>query len=684
MRIGIDIGGTFTDFTVVDEVDGVTTWKEDSTPSDPLEAIVTGLNAMAEAESLTLRDFLGRASLLVHGTTAATNLLIQRKGPRVGLVCTQGFRDIVYFRDGYKPQRFDLHLPHPGSIVDRWLRLGVQERVDSTGTVIVPLDEESVREVARNMREAEVDAVAVALLWSIVNPVHERRVAEILREEMPDAYVICSNDVLPEMREWERTSATVLSAYILPRIGGYLDDFQEFLRNEGLKHPPLIMQINGGCSSVHEIMSRPINILASGPAAAPAAARRFREVTGEDVIIVDMGGTSFDVCLINDGEATMSRFVQVEDQPIGVPAVHIHSVGAGGGSIAHVDSGGALCVGPQSAGASPGPACYNLGGSYPTVTDANVVLGYLNPEGFLSGRRILRRDLSEDALVRHVGTPLGIDLLAAAAGVIAVVNSHMSSAIRAVSVEQGIDPRRFTLLSGGGAGGLHAAVLARHLGIRECFIPHVAGVLCSFGMTETDVRHDFTRAMRQRSYALDLPAIDEMYSAMESEARRRLLGEGFDDDSIDTERWVDARYPGQHHELTVQIAPDLVAKVGLRVAAESAFHGAHTRSFGWANEDSPVEFLHWRTVGFGKQQSDAKAATVAGSSEPAVAGMREIYVESVLAMQSVPFYRADDLFTGNVIAGPAIIESPTTTILIPDADQLRVLEQGYLISVGIA
>lgn len=679
MRIGIDIGGTFTDFTVIDTDGSVTTFKEDSTPHAPLEAITRGLAIIAEQRAQALSDFLGEARLLVHGTTAATNQLIQRNGPTIGLVCTSGFRDILYFRDGFKPRRYDLHLPYPENFVDRWLRLGVKERIDSSGAVIEPLDEEAIREAAQQLRDAGVKAVAVCFLWSIVNPMHEDRAAEILREELPGVYVVCSHDVLPEMREWERTSATVLSAYILPKIGTYLDELQAFLSSEGLAFPPQIMQINGGCSSVQDIIARPINILASGPAAAPAAALAFKETTGEDIIVVDMGGTSFDVCLISRGQATMSRFVQVEEQPIGVPAVHIHSVGAGGGSIAYVDSGGALCVGPQSAGADPGPACYDRGGERPTVTDANLVLGYLNPDGFRKGRKALRKDLAEEAIRKFVGDPLGLDPVAAAAGIIAVVNSHMASAIRAVSVEQGIDPRNFTLLSGGGAGGLHASTLARSIGMDRCFIPHVAGVLCSFGMTETDVRHDFTRALRQTTQDFDLSRVLALYAEMEEQAVEQLRIEGFDQESIRTERWADARYPGQHHELTVRVTDEEIAAGDLVSALKNSFNAAHERSFGWADPSLDVEFLHWRVIGLGIQRSETVTQDVASSEKPSPLGTRAVYVESSARLEDAPFYAAADIVPGHIVDGPCVIESPTTTILVRSDETLTALPTGYLI-----
>ena len=380
-RIGIDIGGTFTDFSIVDEQGNTSLWKEPSRPDDPTGAILDGLRASAKQISVPLDRLLSETRLLVHGTTVATNTVIQRTGPKVGLVCTSGFRDVLYFRDAFKPERFNIRISPPEPFVDRYLRLGVSERVWSDGSVITPLDESDVRAAADVFRRNGVEAVAVALLWSIVNPAHEQRVAEILREELPDAYLVCSSDVLPEIREWERTSAAVLSAYVLPEIADYMRRLEADLREHGLRHAPLIMQLNGGCAPIEEILRRPVYVLHSGPAAAPAAASYHAVRHGlQDMITVDMGGTSFDVCLIHDGSPARSRKLQVEMQPVGVAGVDVHSIGAGGGSIAYVDAGGALRVGPRSAGSVPGPAAYGLGATEPTVTDANVVLGYLAPE----------------------------------------------------------------------------------------------------------------------------------------------------------------------------------------------------------------------------------------------------------------------------------------------------------------
>lgn len=684
-RIGVDVGGTFTDFTVAKPGGELLLWKEDTTPDDPGRAVMSGLRSVAEQLDTDLSGLLGHTELFVHGTTVATNMLIQRNGPTIGLLCTKGFRDILYFRDGYKPQRFNMKLPHPQELVDRWLRIGVTERFAPDGTEVAQLDEQEVRAAARHFAEAGVQAVAVAFLWSMLHPSHELRAAEILTQELPGVHVVCSHAVLPEIREWERTSATAMSAYIVPRIREYLTNLERELVEGGLTRPPLIMQINGGCARIPDILRVPVNILASGPAAAPAAAVHFAETVGDDLITVDMGGTSLDVCLIQGGRAAMSRDIQVEDQPIGVSAVDVHSIGAGGGSIAWIDAGGALRVGPRSAGSRPGPACYDFGGSEPTVTDANVVLGYLDPDAFLGGRRRLRDDLSAQAVDRCVAASLGLSTIEAAAGIIRVVNANMVGAIRSVSIERGIDPRRFTLVCGGGAGGLHATELARALGMSGVFVPLEAGVFCSFGMTVTDVRHDHLAALHTVSDSVDLDAVNDLLGDLERKAAADLAEEGFAPSEVRLERSVDARYPGQVHEITVPV-PDS-PRLGEQDIAElvQAFHEQHRAQFAYSRENMPVECLHWRVAAVGQSRSWPRvlAAGDGNGRAPLQPRRRQAFFAQAGGSIETPVYDVADLVVGIEVQGPALVTAPTTTIVLHPGDTLRrPTIDGFLIDVG--
>jgi N-methylhydantoinase A len=681
-RVGVDIGGTFTDFSVVDDEGNVLLWKEESTPHAPENAIELGLQAIACELGLSITQFVASASLFVHGTTIGTNTLIQRNGPAIGLLCTGGFRDVLYFRDGHKLERFNIHLAHPEPLVPRYLRIGIPERVGPSGNVVLPLDEEAVRCAARQFSDADVEAVAIAFLWSVVNEAHERRAAELLKAELPEVHIICSVDILPEIREWERTSATVLSAYVIPAMEKYLRRLERSLRGRGLRQPILIMQVNGGCTTVDEVVRAPVTTLASGPAAAPAAATFHGARLGlGQLITVDMGGTSFDVCMVSDGRPTISRFISVEHQPIGVPGVEVHSVGAGGGSIAWVDTGGALRVGPLSAGARPGPAAYGKGGDRPTVTDANVALGYLAPEAFLSGRRELRRDLAEESIARNIASPLGLDLERAAVGILRVVDSNMAGAIRAVSIERGVDPRHFSLVVGGGAGGLHATRIARQLGIRQVVIPQEAGAFCAFGMTVTDVRRDYTAASHARSTGIDLAKLERLFDDLEREAIRQLHRDGFGDDSLSLERFADARYPGQVHEITIPVPSRISNALGSML--EAAFHAEHKRRFTYERPELPVEVLHWRLTAYGRvppipnRHADGE---LEGGGE---SGSCRAYFEELGGWCNVPVFDGIQIGRDHEVDGPAVIRLGTTTILLHEGDRLRKTSSGAFVVAAI-
>ncbi|UGS35624.1 hydantoinase/oxoprolinase family protein [Capillimicrobium parvum] len=672
--IGVDIGGTFTDIVVVGDRGEQVQWKQDSTPHRLSEAIELGLEAVAGELGVSLRELLTGTTSFVHGSTVATNTLIERNGPRVGLVCTAGFRDALYFRDGFKPDRFNLALPRPDDFVPRYLRLGVRERVLADGSIELPLDENSVAEVARTFAHHGVESVAVALLWSHVDPAHERRVREVLAERLPGIPVMLSSEILPEIGEWTRTSATVLSAYAYPRTATYLEELASWLAANGLDGSLQVMQINGGCAEVAQALRVPVNLVHSGPAAAPAASRHIAARAGlANALTIDMGGTSFEAGIMRDGEISLSRSEMIAFQPLGVAGVEIRSIGAGGGSIAWVDDGGALRVGPQSAGASPGPAAYDQGGESPTVTDANIVLGYLSTDAFLGGRRRLRGDLARAAIETHVARPLGLgDPVVAAAGVIRVVEENMVSAIRAVTVERGIDPRSFALISGGGAGSLHAARLAAALDIPRVVIPAQAGTLSAFGMTVTDMRHDHTAALFATTRDLDTTAVGAVLTDLEERALQDLRASGFADEDVRLERTVDARYAGQIHELITPVPAGQFDDEAVRELAES-FHGMHRERFTYALEAAPIELLHWRVSGIGRRaQGEAAPLAMTGGGDPAPAsrGTRRAYLLEQGEFADVPVYASEALAPGAEVAGPAILDGATTTILVPAGHRL--------------
>ena len=671
-RVGVDVGGTFTDFTVTDAAGQVVAlWKEDSDREAPNAVIMRGLETVADRSGSSLDEFLTEVSHIVHGSTIATNTVVERNGPKVGLLCTEGFRDILRLRDGFKWDRYDLRTPLPQPFVPRHLTLGIAERIDRHGEIVVPLDEETVTSAADRFAQAGVEVVAVALLWSVVNGDHELRIRDLFDDLLPAVPVVLSHEVLPELREWERTSATVLSAYNLPAVAGYLHNFEKQLADRGFKRRPQIMLANGGCASVDRAIAHPVALIGSGPAAGPSAAIFHSSADGHrDVIVMDMGGTSFDVSLIHDERPSMSRHRYVEHQPLGVSGVEVHSIGAGGGSIGWVDSGGALRVGPKSAGANPGPACYDFGGTEPTVTDANLVLGRLSPDAFLGGRRQLSRGNAEKAVADHLGGALDTDVVDAAAGVVRVVNANMVQAARVISIERGIDPRGCTLFCGGGAGGLHAGAIAADLGIPLVAIPREASTLCAFGMTVTDVRHDYTRSLPMFLNANGLDDIRDVLDDLEKQASDELEADGFGPSEISLSRFVDARYYYQIHETTIPVPGGDPGNPEFLPNLLNGFHAEHRRLFNYSTEDHPVEALHWRIVGTGRGIAKPEDTT---DNEPGTVKpphtIRQVYFEEK-GFVDTRIYREEEVHPGSVIDGPAIIESDTTTIVVHPGQEL--------------
>lgn len=679
-RIGVDVGGTFTDFVLRSESGRTAIWKEDSTPADPERAILAGLDGLANEVGLSTREMLQATAIFVHGSTIATNAVIERSGSKVGLLGTAGFRDVLYFRDGFKWDRFNTTLERPEDFVPRHLRLSAEERTAADGRITVPLDEESVRVATREFMRQGVESVAIAFLWSIANDQNERQAASIVAEESDGLPVVCSADVLPEIGEWQRTSATVLSAYALPKIEAYLQRLERSLRSMGLDVPMQVMQINGGCASAEELLKRPVNGIHSGPAAAPSAASFYAsQVDSRELINVDMGGTSFDVSLIRDGLPVMSREIEVERQPVGVSGVEVHSIGAGGGSIAWIDAGGALRLGPQSAGARPGPAAYGLGGTEPTVTDANIVLGYLSPDDFLGGRRRLRQDLAEEAIRRKIAEPLSLSVEEAAAGIFRLANANMADGIRYVSVERGIDPRGFTMVSGGGAGGIHACAVARSLGVKKVMIPPEAATFCAFGMTVTDVRHDYTRTARSISTNLDVDAIRSALEDMERLAFDRLREEGFDEGQIQLRRMVDARYLNQVHEITIPVpSGDITADLLAGVA--DTFHDEHRKQFTYEIPGAKIEYLHWRVSAVGNTEAtQSRPAATAEGTPPSPQLERPAFVDGEGSPAMTRVYDAESIKESMSVTGPAIVVSPVTTLVIGRGEALSRHRSGALL-----
>ncbi len=666
MRIGIDIGGTFTDFVVFDERGGTfRTFKILSTPDDPAQAVFTGL----EGPPGDTRP------AIVHGSTVATNALLERRGARTALITTQGFRDILTIGRQIRSDIYDFFADRPQPLVTEDNCLEITERVDHHGRVLIPLNQDEIPALIQELRALGAETVAVSLLFSFLHPEHEACLARSLREA--GFFVSTSSEILPEFREYERTSTTVINAYVSPIMDRYLGRLERGLAASDFR----IMQSNGGSIRAAEARSQAVRSILSGPAGGVVGATHVARAAGFDqVITFDMGGTSTDVSLY-PGEIQVTTEAEIGGLPIRIPVINIHTVGSGGGSIAYVDAGGALRVGPQSAGANPGPVCYGRGGRQPTVTDANLVLGRLAPDYFLGGRMPLDlgaaaqalSDLAREAdLVSQPGAD-GLEATQRATlGVIQVVNAHMERALRVISVERGYDPGDFVLVSFGGAGGLHACDLARGLGMRRVLIPPGASTLSAFGMLTADVVKDYVQTvMLPGDTAYD--ELERWLKPLAGRGSREVAAEGVPSDRITLHQELDMRYRGQSYELTVPFSPHFA----------DAFHYAHQRAYGHSQPSAPVEVVNVRLRVVGAVTPPPLPQAELASPDPlaALEGHRPVVIGTGLTQ--VPFYLGERLRPGNAVIGPSIIVQPDTTVFLGPGDRALV-DGGYnlVIEVG--
>ena len=677
-RLGVDVGGTFTDLALYDvESQRLEFAKTPSTPVNQAAAVAKGISELIDRLDISP----GSISFFIHGTTVATNTLLERKGARTALITTRGFRDILQIGRQDRPSLYDWRLRRPEPLVPRRLRFEVSERVLHTGEVLSPLRDDDVQAVVQLLREADVHAVAVCLLHSYANPRHEQAIGMALREALPDVTLSLSCDIVPEFKEYERMSTTVINAYVAPVMGDYLRGLKRSIEDIGAGSNVHIMQSNGGTMGVEAAVEKPVHTILSGPAAGVIGSVAISKQAGElNTISVDMGGTSFDVCLCYQGEVRRSQDSEIERLPIKVPTVDIHTLGAGGGSIAWIDPGGALRVGPQSAGADPGPACYGRGGKEATVTDANLVLGRLSPESFLGGRLRLDLDKAREAVFEGVARPLGLRLDEAAEGIVRVVNASMIKGIRVVSVAKGYDPRDFTLVAFGGAGPVHAAELATELDIPRVLVPIAPGVTSALGLLMADLRHDRVRTVLRRSEDLDSAELGALYQEMERDALEEMRGEGLGPESVTLVRTADVRYLGQGYELQIPVSAGLLAASDV-ADVYRRFHEAHRRAYGYASSDSPLEVVNLRVTSVaGLPRPTLEAAPMEGNSvtpKRALKGRRQVTFDN--ASLATLVYDRPMLTPGSVITGPAIVEQLDSTTVVWPAQRARVDAYGNLI-----
>ena len=663
-RIGVDSGGTFTDVCLFDDESGrIEVWKVASTPDDTSRGIAQGVEeGLARVDATT-----AEVGYFGHGTTVATNTLIQHRGARTGLIVTDGFRDLLEIGRQKRPDLYDLLANKPPVLVARELRLEVPERVHHDGSVEVALDEQAVREAARALRAAGAQSVAICFLYGFIRPEHEVTARRIVGEEFPDAFVCTSHEVAPEFREYERMSTTVVNACLGPVMQGYIERLAERLAGLGMRATPHITQSNGGVIGFEQAARLPVRTVLSGPSTGVVAAQAVGRIAGFDnLITLDMGGTSTDVALLAQGQCRLTGEATVHGYPIKAPMLDIHTVGAGGGSIATVDSGGLLKVGPRSAGASPGPVCYDQGNTEPTVTDANVVLQTLNPMFLLGGRLKVRQDLARQAIER-LADRLGLSMVQTAQGILSVVTANMARAIRVISVQRGHDPRDYALMAFGGAGPLHAARLARELDIARVLVPRSPGILCAMGLLLTDLRADFaiTRLLTLNDGAQ--PEIERAFAALAVQAEAWFDAEGIPANDRRVTRSVDMRYAGQNYELPVRLPDGPVTAASLAALADG-FAEAHRRMYGFVVEDEPVQLVTFRAeaVGVVRKARFMPRAERGPDASAAFIGRRDVWLPEAEGFVATPVYDRDKLEPGNRIDGPAIIEQmDSTTLVLP-------------------
>jgi N-methylhydantoinase A len=664
MRIGVDVGGTFTDVILVDDVTGTYHYtKTPTTPANLAEGVINGLEKILQLSG----NSMSQLDYLVHGSTIGTNALLERKGAKVGLITTEGFIDVLEIRRVGRPREglYDFWVDHPPPLVPRYLRMGVVERVNSKGEVLVPLDVGSAVEAVDYLKRQGVEAIAISLLFSFRNPIHETQVAEICRDRFPEAHLSLSSEICPEFREYERTSTTVINAYLLPVSERYVENLVSRLAERYGEVDLRIMQASGGSMTAEVAKKNAVHMVNSGPAGGAMAGAFISRITGRNLVVgVDMGGTSFDICLIDGGTPKTTTDAMVAGFPVRIPMIDIHTIGAGGGSIAWVDEGGVLNVGPQSAGAVPGPACYGRGGTLPTVTDANLLLGRLNPDYFLGGELKLYAERAYRAVKEHVADRTGMSVEEAARGIIKIVNAAMVKGIAATSVEKGYDVREFALVAFGGAGPVHAVELAQELRIREVIVPPLCGNLSALGLLVSDTQHDYVRTLAKKHHELDTDLLLSLFRSLEEEGIQQLRRERVKEEDLLSLWSADLRYKGQSYEINTPVQRLNGAMEDIQAILDR-FHELHQRFYSYCEPHETVEFVNLRVRAIGRTPEVrlAPEAGTAGDPSQAIKGKRPVYFEG-LGMVEVPIYDRELLRPGHSLQGPCLVEERISTTLM--------------------
>ncbi|MBW3099009.1 caprolactamase subunit alpha [Pseudohoeflea coraliihabitans] len=667
-RLGIDAGGTFTDFVLAERNGNVRLFKVLSTPSDPTRAIRNGLDLITEETGIAAGEIVANSDLCINGTTVGLNALITHRGAKTALIATRGHEDSIEIRLGHKEDgyRYDPEYPPATMLAPRYLRRGVRERVISNGTVHTPLNEDDVRAACRHFLNEGVESVAISFVWSVLHPAHELRAAEIVREMMPDVLLTVGSQLYPQVREYTRTSTAVVNAYLGPILRRYVEAVDAHFAALGARNPVRYFQSNGGLAKGSVVSDQSVYAINSGPASAPQAALYIGEPWDEkNIITIDMGGTSFDITLTRDGKANINKNIDFLRYRIGIPMIQVETLGAGGGSIGWIDEMGLLQMGPQSAGSEPGPACYGQGGEEPTTTDANITLGYLSDEGLVGGRLPLDRDKARQAIRDKLADPLGISVEKAAHGMFTIVNNNMVNGIRRVSVERGYDPRDFVLMGAGGATGAHITALAREIGIRKVLVSKLASGLCAYGQIISDVKYNYMAPAPTRLEGAEAAKkLDTLFGELEARGIADLEADEFTRDRISIRRSLDMRYTGQVHECTVEIEAGSIDEAGLD-AIRSAFHARHRELYTYDEPHSAVEVVNIESTIQGHVENPKRMHLAAGKgADTALKGRRPMVFDASGATTDTPVYDGGKLGAGDRVSGPAVIEEVTTTLVI--------------------
>ena len=688
-RLGVDIGGTFTDIALIDEATGqIYTGKVSSTPQDPSGGFMEAVQRLLAKQQIAAQD----VAYIVHGTTVATNAIIEGKVAPTGFITTEGFRDMLEIARQIRPTLYDLQFEKPRPLVPRHRCFGVPERLDAQGQVLTPLDEDALRQVANKLRDEGVESIAVCFLHAYANPAHERRAGEIIAEVFPEAVVSLSAEVAPEFREYLRASTTVINSCIRPVVARYLQRIEDRLAQAGIAAELLVMQSSGGVYTFAAARQKPVYMVESGPAAGVIAAAHLGQAQGYDqVISFDMGGTTAKAGLIQGGTPNVTKDYEVgttaqsgvgatrgAGYPIRTPVIDLVEIGAGGGSIAWVDPGGILRVGPQSAGADPGPACYGQGGTRPTVTDANLVLGRLNPSYFLGGEIALDPAAAQRAIEQHCAQPLGMDLVEAAHGIVEIANTAMVNALRLVSVQRGYDPRDFALVAFGGAGPAHANRLAALTDIPVAIIPQSPGTASALGLLVTDLKHDYATTLIQRLDQVAPHALEQTFRELEAQGRETLGREGMAEAAMEFRRQADLRYVGQSHELTLPLTTEALGPAQLEQLLEQ-FHRTHDRAYGFSAPGEDVELVSVRLSAIGQIAKPALAPLAKAAGEATAKGQRPVYFAESEGYVDCPVYDRYALGAGAIVQGPAIVEEIDSTTVVHPQYQVRVDDVGQMV-----